>query len=548
VFIFLSGVLILCFRLIDMQDISQTAQSHLLYSKFRSVSSSLAPLLAELEHRALSHPEELSALLGECHASYFAARKALVVGTLVEEIRLLEPVKSDLVELTRSGCGYLRQLCSDEFSLYKRFFDSGEDKLYRYLEGLCDYLYDDLRPRILHEPQLTVLCEVCTVLQALMVLDVSALSPSNSGSDSDSEDISPVIETAGLSRPLERLHIAQLLQMVLQDAQTRLFFRAQAVVQSEIQYYAPKADDLDYPAKLAAAAERRRSGLGEDDEEEGEDEYESTQFLPPLKNEVLWYPPLQKTHWILSQLHDFVQPAIFEDMAHEAISLCCQSLVTASELLAPRTSTSDAHLFLVRHLLVLKEIAAGLSIDGVQQKDKAAVHRSVIDTLGSLLRSTTSYFNPNSIIGGLTSFGMPRAAANIADARMKIDHELKRVCEDLIAQCADAATAPLRNLQFPPSLTPPNASTPHSRGHSGAAEAYKEFISTCMDEVEAWITRLRLYLEDEKTVSVLLPPMQSRIVDEYAAFQECVRQIEDQEGLPTMMSGPDLWSMLRKAG
>ena len=28
-----------------------------------------------------------------------------------------------------------------------------------------------MRPRILHEPRLTVLCEVCTVLQALMVLD-----------------------------------------------------------------------------------------------------------------------------------------------------------------------------------------------------------------------------------------------------------------------------------------------------------------------------------------------------------------------------------------
>ena len=41
----------------------------------------------------------------------------------------------------------------------------------QYLEMLWDYLYGDLRPRILHEPRLTVLCEVCTVLQALMMLD-----------------------------------------------------------------------------------------------------------------------------------------------------------------------------------------------------------------------------------------------------------------------------------------------------------------------------------------------------------------------------------------
>jgi len=392
-----------------------------------------------------------------------------------------------------------------------------------------------------------VLCEVCTVLQALMVLDVSALSPSNSGSDSDSEYTSTAIEIARSSKPLERLHVAQLLQMVLQDAQTRLFFRAQAVVQSEIQYYAPKANDLDYPAKLT---EKRVSDNASDhDGDDDADEYETAQFLPPLKNKELWYPPLQKTHWILSQLHDFVQPAIFEDMAHEAISLCCQSLVTASELLSTRASASDAHLFLVRHLLVLKEIAAGLSIDEVQQKGKAAVHGSVIDTLGSLLRSTTSYFNPSSIIGGLASLGMPRAAANIADARMKIDHELKRVCEELIAQCADAATAPLRKVQSPPFSAPSNALTPQSQGQiTGVAEAYNEFVSICVKEVEAWIARLRLYLEDEKTVSVLLPPMQSTIVDEYATFQDFVRQLEDQEGLPVMMSGPDLWSMLRRAG
>jgi hypothetical protein len=110
----------------------------------------------------------------------------------------------------------------------------------QYLETLCDYLYDDLRPRILHEPRLTVLCEVCTVLQALMVLDQSL--------DDDIE------EDGEKDNELGRLHIRQLLQMVLQDAQTRLFFKAQAVIQSEIRYYAPTAQDLAYPDKLVGGS------------------------------------------------------------------------------------------------------------------------------------------------------------------------------------------------------------------------------------------------------------------------------------------------------
>ena len=49
---------------------------------------------------------------------------------------------------------------------------------------------------------------------------------------------------------LGRLHIRQLLQMVLHDVQTRLFFKAQPVIQSEIRYYTPTAQDLAYPGKL----------------------------------------------------------------------------------------------------------------------------------------------------------------------------------------------------------------------------------------------------------------------------------------------------------
>jgi conserved oligomeric Golgi complex subunit 3 len=59
---------------------------YFLYTRFRSVSSPLSPLLGELERRANAHPEELSALLAECHSAYFSARKGPLVSRLVEEI------------------------------------------------------------------------------------------------------------------------------------------------------------------------------------------------------------------------------------------------------------------------------------------------------------------------------------------------------------------------------------------------------------------------------------------------------------------------------
>jgi len=96
------------------------------------------------------------------------------------------------------------------------------------------------------------------------VLDGSNL-PSESDSDAEdaTDDImihsSPSSQHTELTMDLDQavqkqaqglgksLHISHLLQMVLQDAQTRLFFKAQAVVQSDVRYYVPKLEDLKWP-------------------------------------------------------------------------------------------------------------------------------------------------------------------------------------------------------------------------------------------------------------------------------------------------------------
>jgi hypothetical protein len=72
---------------------------HLLYTRFRSVSSQLAPLIAELERRARPHPEELSVLLSECHDAYFTARRSLLLSQVMQEIKGLDPARTELVEL-----------------------------------------------------------------------------------------------------------------------------------------------------------------------------------------------------------------------------------------------------------------------------------------------------------------------------------------------------------------------------------------------------------------------------------------------------------------
>lgn len=85
-----------------------------------------------------------------------------------------------------------------------------------------------------------------------MVLDVPSLPSPSSDNEADENDDLTVDFDKPSEKGLGRLHISHLLQMVLQDAQTRLFFKAQSVIQSDIRYYAPKGEDLAYPDKLVS--------------------------------------------------------------------------------------------------------------------------------------------------------------------------------------------------------------------------------------------------------------------------------------------------------
>jgi hypothetical protein len=79
-----------------------------------------------------------------------------------------------------------------------------------------------------------------------MVLDVSAL-PDEEDSDETADELTVDLDMSLRKKGLGQLHISHLLQMVLQDAQTRLTFKAQSVIQSDIRYYDPKQEDLAYP-------------------------------------------------------------------------------------------------------------------------------------------------------------------------------------------------------------------------------------------------------------------------------------------------------------
>lgn len=524
--------------------------THSLYSKFASLATQMAPLLSEFERRAIIHPSDLQSLLDECQATYLATRKTLLTPRILTEVKGLDPAHSEIVELTRTGCGYLRQLCEDEFTLYRRFFSSGEERLYRYLETLCDFLYDDLRPRILHEQRINVLCEVCTVLQALMVIgnDIQG------DEEDDAEERESVVpetpkEVTDSSR-MQKLHIAPLLQMILQDAQTRLVFKAQAIVQSDVRLHVPTEDDLRYPEKLiqyrTARAERQKARAGAEEDAQSDDDQET------IEQRRSWYPSVGKAAWIMGMLQEFVKPAIFRDIAQEAIAFSREALEVASQRIAAKDTPSakvDAKLFLIHHLLILKDLTTEVDFNA-GKPDTEQLPSTSEGIFGIPL------FRPVALLGGLASLGVPKLLSG-AETPLNIDQELKLVCERLISDCVSAATLPVRTfvqrssaylntfttapLNEKSDLLSQDFATPEQ-----ALETNREFKRVCEQEVRTWISRVRLFLDDERTVSALVSPLQHQIVEEYALFRGLLTGRYGQELLLETYTEMGLMNELRQ--
>lgn len=110
--------------------------------------------------------------------------------------------------------------------------------------------------------------------------------------------------------------------------------------------------------------------------------------------------------------------------------------------------------------------------------------------------------------------------ADLSTGAQEVDRELKRVCEEAIELCRDRATESLRAFTDRAvryvNAKRNNSSAPDLSIQTWAtSETVKtiaeRFEQECQQTVAKWISDLKLYLQDEATVRVLLPPLQVSI-------------------------------------
>ncbi|KAF3934334.1 hypothetical protein ABW19_dt0210117 [Dactylella cylindrospora] len=295
----------------------------------------------------------------------------------------------------------------------------------------------------MHETQLVKLCELCSLLQSRYMRDP--------------DDVE--IESYDRSQ----LDFGRLVQSPLQDAQTRIIFRAENVIRNDIENFVPKPEDLDYP-------ERNRS------------------VQIPLKSPQTAKP---------------IDPStVFDDLAHQVVHVCIASLAKAADQIQKRKSVTDSQLFLLKHLLILKEQIVAFDIEYVRPEVEFDFS-SVTSTFWEI-GETGSLFNPNNLFK-LMQKGLPKVVENMLDAKVELDAKLRTVINDFTGSWASRISGPI---------------VESSGKGTEALDATIALRKQAETEIPILRQKLNEYINDARTRETLVGAVQEMVIQSYESFYE----------------------------
>ncbi|GLT74223.1 hypothetical protein SLA2020_460310 [Shorea laevis] len=503
-------------------SLSEGVEASVIYVRFKAAANELKSVLEEIESR--SSRKEYVNILSECHKLYCEQRLSLIKGIVHQRISEFAK-KEGLSSLTRSGCAYLMQVCQLEHQLFDHFFPSSSEDISSMaplIDPLCTYLYDTLRPKLIHETNIDILCELVDILKVEVLGEQLSR---KSGS------------LAGLRPTLER---------ILADVHERLTFRARTHIRDEIANYLPLDEDLDYPAKLEQSAAAKAETTSAD---ENPDVFKT------------WYPPLEKTLSCLSKLYRCLEPTVFTGLAQEAVEVCSISIQKASKLIVKRSTPMDGQLFLIKHLLILREQIAPFDIEfSVIHKELDFSH--LLEHLRRILRGQASLFDwtrSTSLARTLS----PRVLESQVDAKKELEKSLKATCEEFIMAVTKLVVDPM--LSFVTKVTAIKVALSSGSQNQKVdtvmakplkeqafatpekvAELVQKVNSAIQQELPLVMAKMELYLQNPSTRTILFKPIKTNIVEAHIQVQSLLKaeySPEDQHAI-NMVSIQELQAQL----
>lgn len=188
----------------------------------------------------------------------------------------------------------------------------------------------------------------------------------------------------------------------------------------------------------------------------------------------------------------------------------------------------DGQLFLIKHLLILKQQIVAFDIEFVTP-DISIDFSGVTNTFWEL-RERGGLFNPKNLMRLVGQGLLPRVVENMLDAKAELDGMLRTVINDFTNTFATRMTASL-----PTKFVDTRTTTTNNMERGGA------IISPTCRTIEKEVPVLRQilddYLDDVRTKETLVGAVQDRVIQIYEDFFERYRSAEKSKGKPVSKKG-----------
>jgi len=451
-----------------------------LYAKFEAEADTIFNLTKEIAQRGESH-EEYNELLLDCMRTYFATRYKLLAPQIYKNSEESAKDQTEIIQFTRLNLLFYKNLCKQEYKLFYKFFNTGEDTVVEWLGELCSFLYDTVRQRVIRETDINLLCELTS-----MLLDYKK------EEDGDSSSVGSMpVET---EQEDEEIDFFELFKPVLQDIQSRLLFRVQAFVEQEIVRHVPKEEDL-YGLSHRRSHKRAKSTSSE---------LQGTREFDPENLFKDWYPPMRKAVTLLSQIYQLISSTIFDDLAHRIVHECLGSLQAAHTLAVSRIGKLEADLFLIKHLLLLRQQIMEFDIEYIPAE--VQFDFSGLAEVFELVKTEGVSLNTSHLLN-LAKIGVPKVVNNMFDAKEELYAKLRNAVHDVTEEAVKSVIGSIS---------------------TGTIDVEKVVEQTrkLREDASKEVPRLRKvmegYIEDSRTVDILIDSVQDLVIQAYEKYYDQV--------------------------
>jgi len=525
-------------------------EASLIYTRFHGISNRSCRLLGIISSRqradvgggdaAAAAACAYTTLWKTCRDCYIQSRESLLKLSVRTHLDFLKD-KHGLVGMTRLASVFLMRLCTIETSLYLDFFGDEESdsakvdksshegmngtangtgngkksnksknaaslasqvmskdgtyfdaEFQSYLDTLCNNLHRTIRRGLVSVLDLDTLCQIVSVLREER--NLASASPT----------------TMAAARSLGK---------VIVDTQERLIFCANTTLNKEVVRFKATPADLDYPDKLRRWKESMEEMDSSVKTANGSGGKEEVAMQKQMQIYELWFPPIRNVLKVLSKIFRVVEPSIFEDIALSSVQSCTKQLKIGSSFIEKKSGVLHSDLFLVKHLLILREQLSPFDIElrsVERQLDFSDAGKAVSRFLANRNRRLFSMSTENALVALLRE-GISTREASI-DSKRDLEDALRSACNDFIEHtCLDMAGSIVTFVEQCKSISASGSTSDSLESQAFLKPDYvKAVVTRALDRLEPAqgevVTQMELYMDNPGTQSILMKPVVKKIV------------------------------------